>query len=111
MILRSIRQTISQPVEFVFEKGEPFCFIVPIEHGKLEEIQPIRKRLSTNPKLEKEFHGWAESRGDFNKKLVSGDKEAMAAGWQRHYMRGEKQTGDKVDSHVTKRRLKPPKNV
>ena len=23
----------------------------------------------------------------------------------------EKQTGDKVDSHVTKRRLKPPKDV
>ena len=50
-------------------------------------------------------------RGDFNKKLVSGDKDAVAAGWQRHYMRGEKQTGDKIDSHVTKRRLKPPKDV
>lgn len=102
---------MTRPGEVIFKKGEPFCFIVPIQHGKLEEIEPERKLLSTNPELEKEFHGWAESRGNFNKKLVSGDEDAVKAGWQRHYMRGEKQTGDKIDSHVTKRRLKPPKDV
>lgn len=102
---------MTRPGEVIFKKGEPFCFIVPIEHKKLEEIQPIRKRLSTNPDLEKDYHAWSTSRGDFNKKLNAGDAETRKAGWQRNYMRGEKVSGDTADGHQTKRRLKAPKNV
>ena len=106
-----VKAALAWPGEVIFTKGEPFCFIVPMEHGKLEEIVPERKLLSTNPDLEKEFRGWSESRGNFNKKLYEGDPDTLKAGWQRHYMRGQKQTGEKMDSHVTKRRLQPPKDV
>ena len=102
---------MTRPGEVIFKKGEPFCFIVPIEHGKLEEIQPERKLLSTNPDLEKEFHGWAESRGNFNKKLVSGDKEPSKPAGSAIICAAKNRPGDKIDSHVTKRRLKPPKDV
>jgi len=102
---------LTRPGEVVFRKGEPFCFIVPIEHKKLEEIQPIRKRLSTNPDLEKDFHAWSTSRGEFNKKLNAGDADAKKAGWQRNYMRGEGIDGSSAEGHQTKRRLKAPKNV
>lgn len=102
---------MTRPGAVTFEKGEPFCFIVPIEHKKLEEIEPERKLLSTNPELEADFHAWAGSRGEFNDKLKSGDADARKAGWQRHYMKGQSVTGDTAEGHQTKRRLKPPKDV
>ena len=102
---------MTRPGEVIFRKGEPFCFIVPIEHKKLEDIEPERMLLSTNPELEHDFRAWADSRGEFNKKLYAGDAETLKAGWQRHYMKGQTPTGDSIDSHQTKRRLKPVKDV
>ncbi|WP_300377356.1 DUF6065 family protein [Henriciella sp.] len=102
---------MTRPGEVVFKKGEPFCFVMPFEHGKTEEIQPERKLLSTNPELEHDYRAWHESRGSFNEKLKAMDSETVKAGWQRHYMKGQKVTGDKADAHQTKRRLKPPKDV
>ena len=95
----------------VFEKGEPFAFITLMEHKKLEEIQPERKLLRSNEELVKEYNAWTESRTDFNKRLGAGEESAMKERWQRHYMRGEKPTGDKADAHQTKRRLKAPKEI
>ncbi|MGC6500130.1 MAG: DUF6065 family protein [Henriciella sp.] len=102
---------MTRPGEVTFEQGEPFCFIVPMEHRKLEEIEPERKLLRSNPELQEEFHAWAQSRGNFNAKLEAGDEETIKARWQRHYMRGRSVTGDSAESHQTKRRLKPPKEV
>ena len=102
---------MTRPGEVVFKKGEPFCFIMPFEHGKTEQIQPERKMLHSNPELEKEYHAWQTSRGTFNEKLKALDSETVKAGWQRHYMKGQKVTGDKADAHQTKRRLKPPVDV
>lgn len=102
---------MTRPGEVIFKKGEPFCFIVPIEHHKLEQIEPERKALRTNPQLMEDYHAWSNSRGSFLEKLQAQDEETVKAGWQRHYMRGETQEGDKIDSHKTKRRLKPPRDV
>ena len=97
--------------ELLFEKDEPFAFITLMEHKKLEEVQPERKLLRSNEDLVKEYNAWSESRADFNKRLKGGEENAMKERWQRHYMRGEKPTGDKADAHQTKRRLKAPKDV
>ena len=102
---------MTRPGEVTFKKGEPFCFIMPFEHGKTEEIQPERKLLASNPELQNDYHAWHQSRGSFLEKLNALDSDTVKAGWQRHYMRGEKVTGDKADAHKTKRRLKPPKDV
>jgi hypothetical protein len=101
---------MTRPGKVRFEKGEPFCFITLVQDKKLEEIQPNLRLLSSNETLHKEFTVWAESRGDFNSRLKSKEAEAMKARWQRHYMKGQNvATGDAAGSHVTKRRLKPPK--
>ena len=102
---------MTRPGEVIFRKGEPFCFIFPMQHQKLEEIEPKRMLLASNPDLEKDFHAWSTSRGEFNQKLHDRDEEATKAGWQRHYMRGEIVSGGSADAHQTKRRLKPPKDV
>ncbi|MEL6385919.1 MAG: DUF6065 family protein [Pseudomonadota bacterium] len=102
---------MTRPGEVIFKKGEPFCFITLMEHKKLEEITPKRRKLADNPDLTKEYEAWRDSRYDFNDRLASREAEAMKARWQRHYMRGEKVTGDKADGHQTKRRLQPPEDA
>ena len=102
---------MTRPGEVIFEKGEPFAFITLMEHKKLEEIEPERKLLRSNEELVKEYDAWRDSRADFNTRLAGGEENAMKERWQRHYMRGEKPTGDKADTHQTKRRLKPPREV
>jgi hypothetical protein len=73
-------------------------------------VQPSLRLLSSNEALNAEFKAWAESRGDFNKRLKNKEDEAMRARWQRHYMTGKNvATGDGAETHVTKRRLKTPK--
>ena len=99
---------MTRPGEVRFEKGEPFCFITLLEHRKLEEITPKRQLLANNPDLVKEFEAWRDSRSDFNARLANRDADAMRDRWQRHYMRGEKPTGDRAEAHQTKRRLKSP---
>jgi hypothetical protein len=101
---------MTRPGKVRFEKGEPFCFITLVEDKKLEEVQPTLRLLATNPELQKEYQVWAESRGDFNKRLKDREGEAMKARWQRHYMQGKNvATGGASETHVTKRRLKEPK--
>lgn len=102
---------MTRPGSVVFKQGEPFCFIMPMQHKLLEDIEPERKLLASNPELENDFNNWATSRQTFNDKLIAGDPESRKAGWQRHYMRGETTTGDAAQVHQTKRRLKPPRDV
>jgi hypothetical protein len=102
---------MTRPGEVVFRKGEPFAFITLMEHKRLEEIEPERKLLSTNPELVDEYNAWRDSRADFNARLKGGEQSALKERWQRHYMKGEKPTGDKAESHQTKRRLKAPKDI
>ena len=102
---------MTRPGEVIFRKGEPFCFITLMEHKKLEEITPERKAMKTNPELVKEYDAWVASRSDFNTRLATGEEKAMKERWQRHYMKGQKVTGDKAEDHQTKRRLKPVKDM
>ena len=101
---------MTRPGKVTFKKGEPFCFITLMEHGKLEEIEPKIHKLKDHAELHGDFEAWSSSRSDFNARLAAREEGATKAGWQRHYMRGEKVDGDgsKEESHVSKRRLKKP---
>lgn len=100
---------LTRPGRVRFEKGEPFAFFTLVQDQKLEEVQPVIRMLSSNQELEKEFKAWAESRGDFNKRLKNLEADAMRQRWQRHYMQGKNvATGEEAESHVTKRKLKAP---
>jgi len=62
--------------------------------------------------LSADYKLWQESRSDFIMRLSAGEKGAVSDGWQRHYMKGEKPTGARIDAeHNTKRRLKKPKDL
>jgi len=101
----------TRPGRIRFEKGEPFCFIVPIEHRKAEAFEPVIRSLESNPNVQGQFDAWHRSRTDFNNRLASGDPEAAKEAWQRFYFKGEipEALGAAPDTHVNKRRLKSPR--
>ena len=92
-----------------FEKDEPFCFVSLSEHRRLETVQPKIKSLKQDTVLSADYKLWNESRNDFILRLSARESSAVSDGWQRHYMKGEKPSGARVDAeHNTKRRLKKP---
>jgi len=103
---------MTRPGKVTFEKDEPFCFMTLSEHHRLEEVEPRVKALSSDKSLKLEYENWSQSREEFNNKLHARDKAAVSEGWQRHYMKGEKSDGKVAPvDHLTKRRLKKPKDL
>ncbi|MEL7481098.1 MAG: DUF6065 family protein [Pseudomonadota bacterium] len=99
---------MTKPGRVKFERGEPFCFITLMEHGRLEEVTPRIHKLDDHAELKAEYTAWRDSRNNFNERLATREESAMRERWQRHYMRGEKVLGDGAESHATKRRLNVP---
>jgi len=101
----------TRPGRVRFEKGEPFCFIQPIEHRKVEQFEPVIRSLDSNPNMKGQFDAWNRQRTDFNKRLTSGDPAAAKEAWQRFYFKGElpEELGAAPDTHTNKRRLKAPR--
>ena len=98
----------TRPGQVRFEKGEPFCFVTLTPHGALDAIAPKLAELSDDPALKADYEAWSASRGDFNRRLESGDPQAAAQGWQRNYVQGRAPGEARPDFHLSKRRLKPP---
>lgn len=96
------------PGQVRFEKGEPFCFVTLAPHGALDAITPRIADLADDPALKADYEAWSASRGDFNRRLESGDAAAAAEGWQRNYVQGRAPGEARPDFHLSKRRLKPP---
>jgi hypothetical protein len=99
----------TQPeVEVQFEKGEPFCHIYPVERGKLADVEPEIRLLSSVPELQREFKAWDESRNKFNAELQQPGSQAQAERWQKLYYRGLTPDGKTpIEDHITRLRLKP----
>jgi hypothetical protein len=90
-----------------FEKGEPFCFFTPVAHAVIDRIEPMIRSVDADPDLKAAYEARARRRTDFNAGLAAREPEAVARGWQRHYMRGEDAAGRQAGFHLTKRRVKP----
>lgn len=89
-----------------FEKGEPFCTIIPIHHDMLESYQPEMRVLDAEPELKAEFDAWMKSRTDFLANLGKHDPETIKQAWQKYYFQGQRLTTDeKVETHKSKLRL------
>jgi hypothetical protein len=98
-----------------FEKGEPFCFFFPIEHGLLKRFNPTFKKIGEDPDLEKQYkigRGKRSFLGAF--KNVKGkelhEKDLRSLSWQGWYMRGEMPGGNEVVDHDKRIELKPFKD-
>jgi hypothetical protein len=47
-----------------FEKGEPYCFIFPVERGLIERVEPELRLITSDPELERQ-HAIASRRRKF----------------------------------------------
>ena len=101
----------TRPGRVKFERGEPFCFITPIEHRKAEAFEPVIRSIESNPVMKGQFEAWNRQRTDFNRRLASGDPDAAKEAWQRFYFKGElpEELGAAPETHTNKRRLKAPR--
>ncbi len=110
---------MTRPGMVSFKKGEPFCFFQVVQNKSQDEIQPVIKRLESDPELKQQFQAWADTRQAFNDSLMARDPETMKEAWQKFYFKGERPdtSGEQVkgvkaaDDHVNRRRLKAPKVV
>ena len=95
-----------------FEKGETFCFIMPIQDKPMEAFQPVIRSMNSNPDLRRQYDVWAEKRSEFNALIFKRDPEATKEAWQRFYFKGEYPEEIQAEApshHVNKRRMKSPK--
>ena len=98
----------TRPCTVRFERGEVFCFFMPVAHMALEQIEPEMLYLSDDPALKAEYEAWSTSRSQFLTKLHAGDADTVKEAWQRFYVRGNTATGQVApDTHRAKRRLAP----
>ena len=92
------------------QEGRAVLFYYPLPHASVDQFEPVVKRLAAEPELVAEYEAWRKSREDFLVGLDANDPEVVRQGWQRHYFRGQKPSGAApVDTHIHRRRLKPPR--
>lgn len=96
----------TRPGTISFEKGEPFCFLTLCPHQALDGVAPRQASLDADPELKTAYEAWTRSRAAFNEQLAAQDQDAVAQGWQKHYVRGAGPQGAAGHYHVSKRRLK-----
>lgn len=91
-----------------FERDEPFCHIFPLDRGRLESVEPAIRRLSEEPRLEREFREWSQSRNLFNADLSDPASKAVQDKWQKAYFRGLNPSGAPgPQGHRSRLRLRP----
>jgi hypothetical protein len=90
-----------------FDKGEPFCMLVPIPRGLSESLAPKRVSITSDPETEKAYRLWEKSRSGFLTGLGSRDPDALKKGWQKDYFQGKRPDGTgEFEEHQTKLNLR-----
>jgi len=94
---------ITRVCEWVrFERGEPFCMLVPVPRGLAESLVPRRERIESVPELKAEYDAWQASRNTFLHGLHTRDPGAIKQGWQKDYFQGKRLGGEGFEAHQTR---------
>ena len=91
----------------VFEAGEPFCRILPIQRHLATSLQAEIRPIDDDPELASAYRDWSEKRLAFNRDLKVPDSEARAQRWQKDYFRAADATEEQRKSHQVKLTLPP----
>jgi len=89
-----------------FRKGEPICFITPVQRGVLERFNPVFVPLDDNVPLMEEYLAWSKSRNAFRADVHQATTPAER--WQKRYYRGlgmDDRRGS--EDHKSRLRLQP----
>jgi Family of unknown function (DUF6065) len=93
-----------------FEKGKPYCFFFPIEHGLLERVNPSLEQLSEFPDLERQYKlAFYKREAPLTLKKLKGEgfkirEKERFEGW---YIKGELPDGTEIPDHKRRVQVKP----
>lgn len=91
-----------------FLPGEPVCWLMPIDRGRLGATLPEVRPLADDPALEAAHHAWRGSRDAFNTGLKTTGSPQAEAGWQRDYHHGRcPMSGAPAEGHLTRPAARP----
>ena len=90
-----------------FERGEPFCMIVPFPRGLLESLVPSKLPLDSDAEVSAGYRRWSAERDAYHEQVASGDRSAIERGWQKDYFQGRDPGTDRFAQHQTKLGLRP----
>jgi hypothetical protein len=94
-----------------FDRGEPFCMIVPQLRGELESFRPEIRPIESDERASKEFRRFSERRHEMQvNKFLSAHVPALEGykrDWERDYYQGRAPSGDAAPNHQTKLHLAP----
>ena len=98
---------LTRPNQIVkFEKGEPICFIFPIERAAIEQVKPEFISIEDDPQLKADFEAWVASRNKFLADMKEAPPSEPTKQWQKRYFRGLKPTSEcPVENHQSKLRV------
>lgn len=89
-----------------FEKGEPICFLFPLQRASLEAFEPRIAPLESDPETAEQFRLWSQERNLFHEKMAANPHARGAERWQKHYFRGTDMSGEVgSEDHQTRLRL------
>jgi LPS sulfotransferase NodH len=91
----------------IFESDEPIAMISPLPRNNIERFRPQVQPISANPAWQAGYQEWSHLRSTFNAGLKAGQPEAVAAGWQRHYLQGVTVGDSEAPEHQTALSLEP----
>lgn len=89
----------------LWDAGEPFCQLVPIDLNLIKNIQVEHKPLAADPELQARHNTWAESRRKFNDERKTAPPSPGPSPWQKHYFQGKLPDGAPgvdPEAHLTK---------
>lgn len=89
-----------------FDRGEPFCMLVPIPRGLAESLVPRRVPIAADPETLEHYRRWEASRKGFLEGLEGRDPDTVKRGWQKDYFQGKTPEGKDFPSHQTRLDLK-----
>ncbi len=76
--------------------------IVPVPAGLAEDLDAIRAPMESDAAVQRDYKVWEKSRSQFMVDLEQRGTEANKRGWQKHYFKGETQSGESVPDHQTR---------
>jgi hypothetical protein len=102
----------TRPGSVRFEKGEPFCRVLPVPAGALESVEPEILDMAKDAELEAQYRAWRERRDEFMEKYRKGDADTIKQAWQKFYFEGKYPDGSEPPSpHTSKLEIREPKDL
>lgn len=100
---------LTRPGVVRFDKGEPFCHILPVPARALESFEPRILELPAVSELGQQYAAWRDKRTEFMQAFRAGDPATLKAAWQKFYFKGElPDQSQPTAAHVQKLRLAEP---